>query len=81
MLFNQSRKTGAEAEMKKLTQKLIDLTIGLGGTYYLPYRLHALKDQFYRTYPQATDFFKLKKKYDSAELFQNSFYKIYSDPQ
>jgi len=77
MLFYQSRKTEAEDEMKLLTQKLIDVAISLKGTYYLPYRLHATKEQMYTAYPQAGQFFSLKKKYDPGEIFQNKFYQMY----
>ncbi len=77
MLFNQPRNTKAEIEMRSLTQKLIDLTISLKGTYYLPYRLHASKQQMYKAYPNAQKFFLLKKKYDPDELFQNKFYEAY----
>ena len=77
MLFNQSKKTEAESEMKLLTQKLIDEATSLNGIYYLPYRLHATKAQMHRAYPQAKDFFLLKKKYDPKEIFQNRFYETY----
>ena len=77
MLFYQAKQNEAEAEMKLLTQKIIDLAISLKGTYYLPYRLHATKEQMYSAYPQAKEFFLLKKKYDPAEIFQNRFYQTY----
>lgn len=77
MLFNQPRTTQGEEEMKRLTQRLIDEALALRGKYYLPYRLHATKDQFYKTYPEANSFFELKKKYDSAEVFKNYFYETY----
>jgi FAD/FMN-containing dehydrogenase len=78
MLFNQSRTVEAEEEMKRLTQRLIDEAIALRGKYYLPYRLHATKEQLSRGYPEAADFFDLKRKYDSAAVFRNSFYEMYS---
>jgi len=77
MLFNQSKDTRSEAEMRSLTQKLIDVAISLKGTYYLPYRLHATKEQMYRVYPHPKEFFLLKKKYDHNEIMQNRFYDTY----
>ncbi|OQP64156.1 hypothetical protein A3860_22385 [Niastella vici] len=77
MLFNQAKTPEAENEMKALTQQLVNEAIALGGTYYLPYRLHATKEQLYKAYPQAREFFLLKKKYDSAEVFSNKFYETY----
>jgi len=79
MLFNQARDSAAENEMRTLTQRLIDKAIALHGTYYLPYRLHATKDQFYKVYPQAPAFFLLKKKYDPGEIFENKFYQSYKN--
>lgn len=77
MLFNQAKTNEAEEQMKAATQRMIDATISLKGTYYLPYRLHATKDQMNRSYPQANQFFLLKKKYDPSEVFQNKFYQTY----
>jgi len=77
MLFNQARDSSGEQEMQALTRKLVDIAIACKGTYYLPYRLHAGKEQFYTVYQQAKAFFALKKKYDPAEIFQNKFYVNY----
>ena len=63
--------------MKAAAQRMIDAATSLKGTYYLPYRLHATKEQMNMAYPQAKDFFLLKKKYDPAEVFQNKFYQTY----
>ncbi len=63
--------------MKRCTQKLIDAAVALKGTYYLPYRLHASKEQLNKAYPMAEEFFRLKRKYDPQEIFQNEFYKTY----
>ena len=54
-----------------------DAALEAGGRYYLPYRLHARLDQFDAAYPQAVPFFRLKRKYDPDELFQNEFYAKY----
>jgi FAD/FMN-containing dehydrogenase len=60
-----------------MTRELVDAAIQAGGRYYLPYRLHATPAQFLRAYPQAEQFFKLKRQYDPQELFQNQFYRKY----
>lgn len=77
MLYYQPKTTEGEEAMKALTQRLIDEAIALRGKYYLPYRLHATKEQLYRAYPSAKGFFALKLKYDSTEVFQNLFYQGY----
>jgi FAD/FMN-containing dehydrogenase len=80
MLFQQPRTSAGEACMESLTQALIDAALAHGGRYYLPYRLHATREQFHRAYPQAKRFFELKRHYDPDELFQNQFYLKYKDP-
>ena len=77
MLFSQERTESADAAMKQLSQQLIEIALSLNGRYYLPYRLHASSEQFYRAYPQAGEFFDLKRKYDPEELFVNQFYLKY----
>ena len=63
--------------MQAMTRELIDTALANGGRYYLPYRLHATPEQFRTAYPQAAEFFRLKRHYDPDELFQNQFYKRY----
>lgn len=77
MLFSQERTKEADARMEAMTQEMIDVALDLGGRYYLPYRLHATKEQFQRAYPQAAAFFDLKRRHDPQELFQNMFYLKY----
>lgn len=77
MLFSQERTPYAEASMEAATRDLIEAALAAGGTYYLPYRPHARRDQFQRAYPQSTEFFALKRMYDPDELFQNRFYERY----
>ena len=77
MLYNQKRTTGGEVAMQDMTQRMIDTAIEIGGRYYLPYRLHATVEQFHSAYPMAAEFFKLKRKHDPDELFQNQFYRKY----
>lgn len=76
-LFNYARTSEADKEMKKLTQKLIDVALTYRGTYYLPYRLHATNQQFNSAYPMADSLFRLKLKYDRDERFSNMFYETY----
>ena len=77
MLFHQGRDATAEAAMVALTQKLIDAALACGGTYYLPYRPHATREQFARAYPQGAAFFATKREMDFEEVFRNQFYQKY----
>ena len=80
MLFVQERTGDGEARMQSLARELIDAALEHDGRYYLPYRLHATREQFFQAYPQAHEFFMLKRKYDPDELFQNEFYAAYGKP-
>lgn len=80
MFFNQSRTVAADSRMKSMTQEMIDAAIRHGGRYYLPYRLHATVGQLQQAYPQAREFFELKRQYDPHEIFQNQFYVKYGSP-
>jgi FAD/FMN-containing dehydrogenase len=77
MLFVHDRTEEADHAMEAMTQALIDASLSLGGRYYLPYRLHATIEQFEAAYPQAKEFFELKRLYDPDEVFQNEFYVKY----
>ncbi len=76
-LFNQQKTAEQEQAMKDLTNALVDATLRHQGTYYLPYRLHIDREKMRLVYPQADEFFRLKKKYDPNEMFSNRFYEHY----
>lgn len=80
MLFNEPRTPRGDSQMEAMTRELIDAALDSGGRYYLPYRLHATKEQFARAYPQAREFFERKRRYDPGEIFQNQLYAKYGRP-
>jgi FAD/FMN-containing dehydrogenase len=77
LLFEQAATETAARRATVVTRELVDAAIDLGGTYYLPYRLDATPEQFRHAYPQAAEFFALKRRYDPEEIFQNEFYQKY----
>jgi FAD/FMN-containing dehydrogenase len=62
------------------TRELIDAVLSVGGTYYLPYQLHATEEQFHQTYPRAKEFFALKQQVDPANRFRNKLWDKYYHP-
>ena len=64
LYYKQRTRNDARARVAIWTRELIDHALELGGTYYLPYQLHATTEQFYRAYPQAQELFKLKHRLD-----------------
>jgi FAD/FMN-containing dehydrogenase len=77
MLFSQEMTTRAEADMARMTQGLIDAVLGIGGSYYLPYRLHATDAQFQRAYPRAAEFAAFKRQVDPGLIFRNALWDRY----
>ena len=47
-----------------MTRELIERVIAIGGSFYLPYRLHARPDQLARAYPAIEAFAACKRRYD-----------------
>lgn len=59
------------------TRELIDVSISLNGSYYLPYQVHASKEQFLKAYPNAIKLMELKNKLDPSNKFRNVIWDTY----
>lgn len=77
MSFSQELTVRAEADMRRMTQALIDGVISIGGAYYLPYRPHARQDQFERAYPRASEFAAAKRALDPDLILRNNLWDSY----
>ncbi|KOU05119.1 hypothetical protein ADK86_07615 [Streptomyces sp. NRRL F-5755] len=77
MLFVQDRTAAGEARMQAMTRDLIDAALSTGGTFYLPYRLHAGKDQLHRAYPAWDAAMRAKDRYDPHGVFRSELYHRY----
>ena len=80
MSFTQSMDAAADADMRAMTRSLVERVIALGGSFYLPYRLHALPSQMHRAYPRAAEFAALKRHYDPGLLFRNALWDSWLAP-
>lgn len=76
-VFRLGKKTKTYKVTQRWTQKLINHTLSLGGTYYLPYAPFATREQFQQAYPGYKKFIKIKKQYDPETKFLNSFLQKY----
>jgi FAD/FMN-containing dehydrogenase len=74
MLFVQKRTAEADDDMRAMTVKLIDRTLAVGGSYYLPYRLHATREQMRAAYPRFDEFVTAKRRYDPQLRFRNALW-------
>lgn len=77
MLFSQEMSLRGEADMKRMTSDLIQRLIDIGGTYYLPYRLHATDKQFQTGYKRAAEFVSMKRSFDPDSVFRNALWDRY----
>lgn len=77
MLFSQEMTGRGEADMARMTRELIERVLAIGGTYYLPYRLHATQDQLIRAYPRLVEFIAAKRTVDPAGILRNALWDGY----
>jgi FAD/FMN-containing dehydrogenase len=78
VLYYKQRSTRqASAAVQVWTRELIDAALKEGGRYYLPYRLHATREQFRRAYPGAAEFVAVKARVDPDNRFRNLLWDAY----
>ena len=77
LYYWQGVTTGHCERVGAWTRELIDTALSLGGSYYLPYQLHATREQFARAYPNADRLFALKAKVDPGNRFRNKLWDKY----
>jgi len=75
LYVNQSTDEAGNAEMRKLTRAMIELTLKHGGRFFLPYQLHYTGAELVAGYPELPAFLARKREYDPGELFQSTFYR------
>lgn len=75
--YKQGRDEREKTTVGIWTRELIDAALSVGGTYYLPYQLHATEEQFHRAYPRANEFFTLKQQVDPNNRFRNKLWDKY----
>lgn len=81
VLYHKQRtRDNARERVGVWTRELIDAVIECGGTYYLPYQLHATSDQFHRAYPRARELFALKRQLDPAYRLRGALWEKYYVP-
>ena len=78
--YKQDTSEDAQRAVSVWTRELIEAALDVGGSYYLPYQLHATTDQFLRAYPRAHEFFALKQRLDPTNKFRNALWDKYYRP-
>lgn len=77
--YRQGRSAQDKLNVQQWTRELIDLSIALNGSYYLPYQLHATQEQFNQAYPNRKIFLALKQQVDPTQKFRNKLWDMYLD--
>lgn len=77
--YKQGTTDAAKAAVSAWTRELVDAALACGGTYYLPYQIHATPEQFRRAYPRFGEFLALKRRVDPQDRFRNKLWDAY-DP-
>jgi FAD/FMN-containing dehydrogenase len=77
LLFTQGVTAGADRAMAAMTERLIDAVLMLGGSFYLPYRLHARPEQVRTAYPRLDEFLAAKRRLDPQLRFRNLMWDRY----
>jgi FAD/FMN-containing dehydrogenase len=80
LLFSQRMTQADEEDMMAMTRRLIDAALDAGGSFYLPYRLHARRDQVTRAYPRVEEVVARKRHYDPGLRFRNTMWHRYLAP-
>jgi FAD/FMN-containing dehydrogenase len=78
--YKQETTDAAKKAVAVWTRELIDAALSVGGSYYLPYQLHATEEQFLRAYPRARELFALKHRLDPTNKFRNELWNKYYHP-
>ncbi|MNR83813.1 putative xylitol oxidase [compost metagenome] len=66
-----------QEQIAKWTRAMIATALKFDGRYYLPYQLHATKEQFAQAYPEAPQLRSLKRELDPANKFSNELWAKY----
>jgi FAD/FMN-containing dehydrogenase len=74
LLFSLARTANADERMRSMTRELCEVCLAHAGRHYLPYRLHATKEQVLRGYPMLEAVLAKKRELDPDLLLRNAFY-------
>jgi hypothetical protein len=78
LYINQPTTPEGNERMAQTTRQIIDLAVGLRGTFFLPYQLYYTPEQLRQAYPTIGEFFAAKRRYDPDLMLTNTFYERFS---
>jgi FAD/FMN-containing dehydrogenase len=77
LYYAQGTTRSAKAKVGRWTRALVDAALAEGGSFYLPYQIHATRAQFLAAYPRAAAYFALKARVDPDYKFRNRLWEAY----
>jgi FAD/FMN-containing dehydrogenase len=77
LYYEQATSETAKAAVGVWTRALVDAALAEGGSFYLPYQIHATRGQFLVAYPRADEYFALKRRLDPTYKFRNRLWEAY----
>jgi FAD/FMN-containing dehydrogenase/SAM-dependent methyltransferase len=80
LYYRIPRTEEAERELGNIHNKLAEITVEFGGSFYLPYRRCYSAQLLERAYPQIREFAAHKQKHDPLGIFSNTWFDHYLRP-
>jgi FAD/FMN-containing dehydrogenase len=77
LYYAQGVTGSARAKVGAWTRALVEAALAEGGSFYLPYQIHATRAQFLAAYPRSPEFFALKARVDPDYKFRNRLWEAY----
>ncbi len=77
LYYRQGTSAAAQEHVGRWTRELIALALRHGGRYYLPYQLHATREQFEAGYPGAVELRRLRAQIDPNGRLSNELWRRY----
>ena len=75
--YKQGTSATAQERTAQWTRAMIDTALRHDGRYYLPYQLHATRQQFDAAYPEAQAFREVKRRADPSRKLSNELWAKY----
>ena len=77
LFYKQGIDAEAQRAVGEWTRELVDAALRHEGRHYLPYQLHATRQQFERAYPEVAQLRQLKARVDPQGRLSNSLWQKY----
>ena len=77
LYYKQRIHRSARERVVRWTRELVDLVMACEGRHYLPYQLHASRQQFEAAYPQVARLRQLKRRVDPQDKLSNELWRRY----